>query len=323
MNVLMSQSAFEVVERAVQDGLRDKVEAGGSLVALELPGKTVLLYALPAGPAASTGGSHVVTDGAWQSRMIACIQRRIQGATYVGDWHVHPFWMPYLSETDRATATSILRDGEQRRSHLVLVLGTGRPGSPPSVLGFVASDTGSWGAQVEQVPVMAIDDGEAAAAAALETLPPLSELLREIEPVAAATFRHAAAARVESDLESIRRRFHATVQPVAPPGGPLAAQIRSGSVSVSVVFPPEYPVGAPLVLRGDVHGQLSAVPLRHGWSSLHRLDDLVAEALDGPQHTATKHAPVALTRADYQVPGGPRRTLADFFRALGRFLDGR
>lgn len=322
MIVLMSQSAFEVVERAVQDGLRDKVEAGGSLVALEQPGKTTLLYALPAGPAASTGGSHVVTDGAWQSRMIARVQRRIPGVTYVGDWHVHPFWMPYLSETDRATATSILRDGDPRRSHLVLVLGTGRPGAPPSVLGFVASDTGSWGAQVEQVPVKAIDDGEAAAEAGLETLPPLSELLREAEP-AEPTFRHAAAARVESDLESIRRRFQATVQPVASPGGPLAAQIRSGTVSVSVVFPPEYPVGAPLVLRGDMHGQLSAVPLRHGWSSLHRLDDLIAEALDGPQQSATKPTPVALTWADYHAPGGPRRTLGDFFRALGRFLDGR
>lgn len=274
--VLLSRSAQAVILQAAALAERSRMEFGGSVVAVEAPGKpSIVIYAVPTGHAAEQGPAHVVTDADFQNQALAAISARYPGATYVGDWHIHPMYMPSLSSTDLATAREMLSQEHRGRSHLTLLLCTlGACG--PELLGFEVRRSSRFGATATPLTVEVIDDGDPRITSALnDTLAPLEAMMAS--PPSSPPSEDAD--RVTRDLAEIERECGARVRLLAK-DGLLGAEIRRGRSQALVFFPPEYPRGAPQVFSGGLgDGPLRPVSLPWAWSSLHPLHVPVQAAL--------------------------------------------
>lgn len=154
----MTDSAFEVILAAQERARQDHHELGGSILAYERDGRVLVAYALPTGPRADRGPGHVRTDADYQNEAIRWVTLRWPALQYVGDWHVHPMWLPDLSATDRRTAREILLDDGARRDHLILLLVTAPPGGAAVVLGFVARLSAQKTTLIGKVPITRVAD---------------------------------------------------------------------------------------------------------------------------------------------------------------------
>ena len=284
MAYYITQDAHDAVWLAALEGMHDQREAGGSLLAAGRGADTVVVYALPTGPAAAQSYSHLRTDADFQNAAIARVLHRVPQLAYVGDWHVHPPEARELSTTDRETARSILQDPRMGLDELVLVLGVpGRDGTA-TVRMFRAK---LWGQGLWLSPVRAtvvpVDAPEVTRLLG-EAPPDLDDLLaRESEPTLPDTADLELLQRIADDLDTLRRAPDTDARIIAA-GPVLGATVRRGRHHAVLVFPPEYPFGAPHVLRGRLdHGQLVPQELRFGWSSLHRLSDVLDAALAAPR----------------------------------------
>jgi hypothetical protein len=277
MRILITEQAREEILAATRQGSRTGLEFGGSLLAHEIDDEILVVYALPTGPRAEQGPGHVRTDAAFQNAAIARVQRRCPKLFYAGDWHVHPMWLPRLSPIDEHTALGILKDDGRDRDRIVLMIGTLPPKGEPVLVGFVAQLRTSQTLDVRAVDLEIVEDGSVEVRSHLgRPLDPLQKLLADPEPMAPS---HTAASRIEADLEEIRAELGAEIA-VRIGDDVLGAIVRRRDREAIVLFPPEYPAGAPQVFSGSLTaGPLSPVELRYAWSSRHRLVDVIAAAL--------------------------------------------
>lgn len=176
--MLVTRQVVEAISAGVRDGQRDSLEYGGSLLAHESAERTLVAYALPTGPAADQSATRLRTDADYQNTAMVRVLRRLPALSYVGDWHVHPMWLPDLSLTDRRTAARILAEEAGHREHLVLLLGTARRGGEVHVLGFIARPGRGAEAAIETRSVRFVDDAGPEVLAALgRELPSLRAVL--------------------------------------------------------------------------------------------------------------------------------------------------
>ena len=321
MDIAITRQAHDAIARATRTGHAERAEHGGSLLAFEDAGGTLLAYALPTGPEASQGGSHLLTDATFQNDAIDRARARYPGIEYVGDWHVHPMWLPSLSSTDLTTARRMLVDELPGRDHLVLGLGTMQTGAAPVVLGFVVTEDGARWVRAEAAELRIVEDDSVEVISRIgeDRLAPLSAVLASAAPrdTSEATVAHASATRILEELEEIRTEHTAQVIEWATADGQLAAIVRKGTHELIVVFPPEYPLGAPQVLVGGLgSGPSAMVPLRYGWSSLHRLVHVVGDGL-APAAPPPPSAP--LDPIERAALGLARRAAMKLSRVLGPF----
>lgn len=322
----VTDSAFEVILDGLACARQDQRELGGSILACERNGRVLVAYALPTGPRADRGPGHIRTDADFQNEAIRKVRCFSPALLYVGDWHVHPMWLPDLSGTDRHTAREILLDDGARRDHLILLLVTAQPGGPAVVLGFVARLSPQRAVQIGKVPLRRVADGSPEVVSMLgRPLPPLREMLAAPESTSTAdTARDTDAGSpsnalfqdlptlriIEDDLAEVRHSLGAEAS-LWQDDDLLGAVIRRGAREALVLFPPEYPLGAPQVFAAPEGDEpLTPVPLRFGWSSLHKLADPVLEALAPPPR-----APAAWPLASRRPWG--RKVLRTLLSALG------
>lgn len=285
MNVLITEDAFQAITTAVDEGKERNLELGGSIVALETKAEILVAHVIPTGPRADQGPGHLRTDADFQNHALAAIHQEMPELEYVGDWHVHPMWLPSLSGTDQHTAELILREEGANRDHLLLLLGTAPSQGAPIVLAFVAHLNDSDRLQIDEVPIKRITrDSEDVVSRLGKSIPALEDLLVKLktpDPLV----RHRSANRIHADLEMVHKELRAQTSAWGS-GDMLGAVIRRGRREAFVLFPPEYPLGAPQVFAGSLdRGPLRPIPLRYGWSSLHCLTDLVENALRPPVRT--------------------------------------
>lgn len=291
MNVFVTEDAFCAISEAVVDGKRRGMELGGSIVAFETKDTVLVAYAIPTGPRADQGPGHLRTDAGFQNHALAAVHAHAPELAYVGDWHVHPMWLPSLSGTDRRTAERILREERPDRSHLLLLLGTAAPHADPIVIAFIARLTPEMTLRIDEFPIQRVArDSEIVVGHFGRKLLPLDEILSSSqtmpEPV-----HHRHAQRILDDLDEIRKNLHAEANSWAS-DNLLGAIVRRGKREAFVLFPPEYPLGAPQIFAGSLErGPLRPIPLRFGWSSLHCLTDLVEIALRPPVARASPARP--------------------------------
>jgi proteasome lid subunit RPN8/RPN11 len=301
------ETLFGEVRRAREEG----GELAGSILAHERDGRALVAYVLPSGPRADRSWGHVRTDAALQNEMMERIARLRPELRYAGDWHIHPMPMPDLSGTDRRTAQAILLDDGAERSHLLLLLGTVTSALAPVVLGFVAHLSAPSTLHVGKVPITPVPGDSPGVIARLgHPLPPLAELLRADGDTAAQhpedddeRFEDRVTARIiEDDLAAVRRDLAAEAE-LWRDEELFGAVIRRGGREALVVFPPEYPLGAPQVFAGTAReGPLTPIALRFGWSSLHRLSEPVADALrEGADRRRSRRVIARRSRSLVQV----------------------
>jgi len=293
MSILITRPAVEAIEAAIEAACADALEYGGSLLALDGE-QPLVAYALPTGPAARQGATHLTTDAAFQNQAIAAVRTHVPALAYVGDWHIHPMWLPNLSATDRATARAILTEDDATTSRLVLVLGTRRPDGQTSVHGFTAELDDDGELQVEEQPLVIVDHDDSEVVRRLgTTLPPLDRLLLESPTPAPASTRPADLARICVDLDDLTTEVPDLTFVLRTHDDVIGALLRRRDDEVVLFFPPEYPLGAPRVFAGALDGgPLRPIALPYGWSSQHRLAEPVLAALRAARWQTT--GPVAL-----------------------------
>ncbi|NUN13976.1 MAG: Mov34/MPN/PAD-1 family protein [Myxococcales bacterium] len=281
--VYLTESAQNTILGSLRTSVQHRLEQGGSLLACESQSPPLIVVAVPTGPNADQGYAHLETDAHYQNTAIAAIRRTFPNLTYVGDWHIHPMHLPFLSSTDMETAGKLLTETTPARSHVDLLLGTPGHNGDELLLGFRVSLMPRYGLWMEPLQLAVVPDDDAVVINRLkQSVPPLERLLNPGPTTTAApvVIPPETSARIERDLQEVRSRLHAETKLQMLSCGTLAAHIVRGGHEVSVVFPPEYPMGAPLVLSGQLQsGPLTPIPLRYGWSSLHRLTDVVEEGL--------------------------------------------
>lgn len=181
---------------------------------------------------------------------------------------------------DLTTAKQILDDSTPARRHLDLLLTTPGKRGEELLLAFRVTRDSHHGVTTEEMSIAVIPDDDATVIQRLgRPLPPTQSLL---EPVVATqpTGSPESTARIRKDIAELRTHLGADCELRLTSRGLFAAHVRRGANEVAVFFPPEYPLGAPMVFSGRVDtGPLQPVPLYYGWSSQHRLLDLVSEGL--------------------------------------------
>ena len=320
MNVFVTEDAFTSISEAVVDGKRRGMELGGSIVAIETKDTVLVAYVIPTGPRADQGPGHVRTDAEFQNHALAAIHAYAPELAYVGDWHVHPMWLPSLSGTDRRTAERILRDERPDRSHLLLLLGTAAPHADPIVIAFMARLNAAGTVRIDEMPIRRVArDADTVIAHFGRKLPALEEVLSSAK-TEKSRVHHEHAQRILDDLDTIRKSLDADAKSWSSEEL-LGAIVRKGKREAFVLFPPEYPMGAPLVFAGSLErGPLRAIPLRFGWSSLHCLTDLVEVALRPPApRTPTVHSS-AMGSAGASLDTRTSNTVGQFFARALSFL---
>lgn len=184
MRILVTQQVHDTVMAATERGRSVGIEFGGSLLAVETDDSLLLAYALPTGEQAAQEYARLVTDAEFQNQTLQRVQERLPQLRYVGDWHVHPMWLPMLSATDCRTAGLMLEEELPHLARLVLLLGTARDGEPPVLCGFVVRR-----GEVVHSPLVACIELTVVANDSAEVqqllgsaLPPLTELMQERIP---------------------------------------------------------------------------------------------------------------------------------------------
>ncbi len=184
MRILVTQQVHDTVMAATERGRSVGIEFGGSLLAVETDDSLLLAYALPTGEQAAQEYARLVTDAKFQNQTLQRVQERIPQLRYVGDWHVHPMWLPMLSATDCRTAGLMLEEELPHLDRLVLLLGTARDGEPPVLCGFVVRRGEAVHSPLVsciELTVVANDSAEVQQMLG-SALPPLAELMQERIP---------------------------------------------------------------------------------------------------------------------------------------------
>ena len=208
MRILVTQQVHDTVMAATERGRSVGIEFGGSLLAVGSDDSLLLAYALPTGEQAAQEYARLVTDAVFQNHTLQRVQERFPQLRYVGDWHVHPMWLPMLSATDCRTAGLMLEEELPQLDRLVLLLGTARDGEPPVLCGFVVRR-----GEVVHSPLVAcieltVVENDSAEVQQLlgGALPPLAELMQErIPAVLSATLpnRSSRISRVRSRITRV------------------------------------------------------------------------------------------------------------------------
>jgi hypothetical protein len=296
--IIVENAVQLIVAEAVAARERGVREAGGSLLGLQSPRRSTILYALPTGINADQSGAHIVTDADSQNRWIRLLcghhARRGVRIGYLCDYHSHTEWYPRLSGVDEDACTAILSDPDHADlCGLPLILVTFRPNGTPVIVPFWVTLQGKK-LVVESAHLERVSAADKRIKAALRgcTYRPFESLVREesADLPANGTSDATASAKQPGDLLSIRIEVEmadiervlatpATLQKT-PAGMPFLTLTNNETTLVAAI-PSEFPLNPPLVFmrRGGASGfqeYRAGLP----WNSLARISDLFEEVLN-------------------------------------------
>ncbi|MBI4872093.1 MAG: Mov34/MPN/PAD-1 family protein [Candidatus Riflebacteria bacterium] len=274
--VCIGDSAVRVIHAECRKAARARLECGGSMLGYFRDDSDVVTHAIETGPDADQAPTHLRTDSEYQNQRIEAICKAWSGVplAYVGEWHRHPGTMSNPSQTDLETISRILLDPEYRMpGSFVGIIATG--GTPEVELHAFVARPGKGpfdSACFTPVPLEIVEDVNLYPAIASDA-PSLAvasvdvgRAIRDLER----TLGGPALRTTGLDRGAVMASF-GVVDADLPP-----------NATVSVVFPREYPLNAPLVALGDRENplQVEMVPDRMPWSSLRAVNDWVRQALD-------------------------------------------
>lgn len=272
--VRIGKTAAEIIRKDCRGAAERDLECGGALLGWFQENGVLVTHAVETGPNAQQGMAHLFTDSEYQNRRIDEICGSWSGRplVYVGDWHRHPGRMNWPSSTDMATIGRILRDPDYRMpGEFAGIIATGGV-DDVSLDAFRArpGQGGDTSARFDPAPLDIVEDVRDGALPA----PPKAAI--------------AAGAELRAALLALEREFGRAVRTASLDQGASIGTYRldgargPNDVTVSVIFPREFPLNAPLVVLGHLDNplQLELVPDRLPWNSLRSMGEWIAKALE-------------------------------------------
>ena len=289
--ILITDDAMQVIRKEAIHFKRMGVEAGGSLVGIQGVDTTIILYAIPTGPAASQGGAHIVTDDDYQNECIRYIYRhyakRAIKVVYLIDWHVHPMYLPSLSSTDTNSCREILKDSDHSYLQgLPLILITFQSNRLMHVPFWITLNGHRLNIEDADLEIVSPRDKRITRALRGHDYVPLDTLrtsktdTRRVQPSAALPlFASITPERLKAETTEMKDLIGVTPSLKKICSGCQCLEVKTEEHTLVAVLPPEFPINPPsCFVRSDGSAFEEFFPTRP-WNSFFRIADIFQQKL--------------------------------------------
>ena len=304
--IVVVNSALDVIKAECSKWKSLEVECSGSLVGRYVKNICFILYAIRTGYFAHQSFGGVTTDSDYQNKVFDILSAKYPEANliYLGDYHLHPMYLPILSGTDERTCCEILSEPRHQNIPKLAVILTTYLDSRQVIYPYLASRNKA-GNEHRQIPIAkaTLDIVESNDLSVKKLLKQeyvdidsiTKELNKENEfPPAKteeSTFLNTfyetpfyqipvVKKRFMEEIDKLRDQFRVDITPTYVEDGIINLEFRSGGTNVHIFFPREYPLNPPTILFGSDENELSEFSSTKNWNSMSSCVDLLEELFE-------------------------------------------
>jgi len=287
-------SALEVIKDEARKWKNLDLECGGSLVGLKDKGENAILYAVRTGHAEQ---SHcgVTTDSGFQNKMIKAIRDRYKDSKYLADWHLHPFFMPSLSDIDKRQCYELLTDENlSYLEELPIILITFKENELIVCPFIVTLNETKDGVDVEEVHLSIIKQNSRYIKKLLNAgyvdIDTIEKSLKKDEPEKDVLKEIFETGLYKTDFGKKRIEHESNEIEKLTGNAPVISVLDNNLISLNFdynedsfisVLPPEYPLNPATIFKKSKDSKdmenFEEVKIFHNWNSLCTVADLVKE----------------------------------------------
>ena len=297
--MFITKAALELIE---EESIKNKsrgIECGGSLIGFSLGNISIILYALRTGLDAVQKSAYLATDDTYQCEIFTDICKQYPHAKaplhYLGDYHLHPFYMPAMSQLDENTCKKILRDPmHSNLEKLNIIIATFNK-SALEHCPFFIHRKGADDFSFSKPELIVISEKDTIVNALLRKeyvyqadLPvfkketKVKEIHRLIEAFYKTQFykSETGGKRINQEIDSIKEIF--AVDDVVceqTEDKNLFLGFKIKDMKICAFFPREYPLNGPTILFSKNKKEMEEFSPSKNWNSLCSVVDLVEELL--------------------------------------------
>jgi len=302
------QSALEVVSKECWKYKQQEKECTGSLAGTGFPLSWIITYAAPAGPNVVSSFGGVTSDAGYQNRFLAEIRTVHPLCQYQGDYHLHPMYLPALSQQDQRTCHQMLLDQYNRHLEAIPVVLVTYGQKEEYHASAVRLTPDLQSVRVKEIEFQVVPDDDFLVRSTLgleegDKLVTSAEIVARLAdaegeagkrsgPFIEPPFFHTESGmtRLQYELESLRERFDAQ---------PECSQIDQETVAIQmkiikdilILLPPEFPLNPPSLFYAASKRKFRQVSgLAPNWNSLCTCADVLENALKSINRNEKKNA---------------------------------
>ena len=302
--IVIVNSALDVIKEESKKWKFLEKECGGSLIGAYEEDKCFILYAIRTGYFAHQDFGGISTDVNYQNKIFDILLDKYPKADliYLGDYHLHPMFLPTLSGTDERTCYEILSDQKHQKLPKLAIILTTYCNGQQEIYSYLVSRSKTISQAVKPVSIIETK---------LDTVMPedssvkklLSQEYVDIDVLTKETAFHgaeteetnlfsafyeipfykipAAKERFIEEVDKIQDQFQIDLTPTYIENGIISLEFKIKEVDIYIFFPREYPLNPPTIFFGVNEGELSEFSSKKNWNSMSSSIDLLEELLEG------------------------------------------
>ena len=304
--IVIASSALDVIKTECGKWKSLEKECGGSLIGRYVRNICFILYAIRTGYFAHQSFGGVTTDSDYQNKVFDVLSAKYPEANliYLGDYHLHPMYLPTLSGTDERTCCEILSEPRHQNIPKLAVILTTYSDGRQVIYPYLASRNKA-GNEHRQIPIAktTLDVVESNDLSVTKLLKReyvdvdsiTNELSKEIQISDAKaeevtflnTFHETpfyqipvVKERFMEEIDKLKNQFRIGITPTYADDGIINLEFRVRGTNVHIFFPREYPLNPPTILFGSDESELSEFSSTKNWNSMSSCVDLLEELFE-------------------------------------------
>lgn len=305
--IVVVNSALDVIKAECDKWKSLEVECSGSLIGRYVKNICFILYAIRTGYFARQSFGGVTTDVDYQNKVFDILSAKYPEANliYLGDYHLHPMYLPTLSGTDKRTCCEILSDPKHQNIPKLAVILTTYLNGRQVIYPYLASrdKAGNERRQISPITKATLDIVESNDLSVKKLLKQeyvgidfiTNELSKEIQISAAKaeevaflnTFHETSfyqipvvKERFMEEIDKLKNQFRISITPTYADDGIINLEFRARGTNIHIFFPREYPLNPPTILFGSDESELSEFSSTKNWNSMSSCVDLLEELFE-------------------------------------------
>lgn len=297
--MFITKTALELIEEEAIKNKSREIECGGSLIGFSIGNISIILYALHTGLNAIQNPNFLATDDTYQCVVFKDICRKYPNTRfllhYLGDHHLHPFYMPTMSSLDKNTCKKILLDPMHSDLEKLSIIIATFNGNTIEHCPFFIRREGVDDFSFSKPELIVISERDSIINALLRKeyvyqadLPTLKKeaKLNESQCLINAFYKiqfyesEAGGKRINQEIDNIKETFD--IEDVVckqTENKNLFCEFEIEGIKLFAVFPKEFPLNAPTILFSKDKKEMQEFNSSRNWNSLCGVADLVEELL--------------------------------------------
>ena len=289
--ILITKPAIKLIEDESYRWKNLELEGGASLVGFFINGAAVILYAIRTGQNAVQDGCGLITDNNYQSIMIRAILAQYPDALadlmFLGDYHLHPMYLPKMSSTDKNTGKQILLDPDHSAlEKLTIIITTFTNQGIIEYCPFYGIRQ-SNGIRFERAEIQVIEETDSIITTMLgknyvypENIYETRENESLYESVFTSHFTESeyGIERLHTELAEVNKVFD--VKAILKHANEVFCELQIEDIKINVFFPREFPLNPPTIMFSQDENEMKEFKSDHSWNSLCSVADLLDELIN-------------------------------------------